>query len=79
MEQTHITAARQRFAASDMRYARKDGEVAITQTTRGTVFLRYNDGTYTLDTAGLNPETLATGKAAAVKPTLMTLYTVAGQ
>lgn len=45
-----ITAALTRFANSDMRLARNDGEIAICQTKAGTLSLAYNAAqkTYTL-------------------------------
>jgi hypothetical protein len=65
-----------KFAKSDLNQARKRGEILVAQTKRGTVSLRYADGTYTLTTQGTAPEVLASGKAATVVPVLVSLYDV---
>jgi hypothetical protein len=66
------------FAKQDESLARKQGDVMICQTKRGTLMLRYDRDTktYTLTTTGLNPETLAVGKPATVRPVLMAQYDV---
>lgn len=74
-----IENARQKAATTDMRRARKNGVLAITDTTQGVVELSYADGTYTLARMATYSQTgceIATGKAAQVKPALAALYTV---
>jgi hypothetical protein len=65
-----------RFADSDLRAARKQGEILVTQTKRGTVALRHEGGVYTLTTQGPNATVLASGKAAVARECLVSLYTV---
>jgi hypothetical protein len=74
---TELFSSLLKFAASDLRTARKQGDTLIGQTQRGTLSLSYVAGVYTLATVGLHPVTLASGKPSAVKPVLADLYDVA--
>lgn len=73
-----LTKALTRFADTDMRWARKQGDVLITGTKRGTLCLAYDADakTYTLTTTGLDAEKLAEGKPKDIRPVLTGLYDV---
>ncbi len=77
MNTTMMMIALEKFAASDLRAAKKYGEILIGGTKRGSLTLRYVAGTYTLLTWGLVPEIVASGKPATVRPVLATLYVCA--
>lgn len=79
---TTVAVQLDRFAAADLRAARKEGYMLIGQTKRGTLALTHDDGIYTLSTAGLRAdgpavEVLAKGKPAVVRPVLAALYVCA--
>ena len=75
-----IDKALGKFADSDMRLARKEGAIYITETRGGLLELSYADGTYHLTTCtstpGVIPTILARGAARFVKPILMQQYQV---
>ena len=62
------------FAKSDLRRVRKCKRLAVTQTKRGTLWLDYADGVYTLAVSG--GEILVKGSAGATAKMLVTLYDV---
>ena len=76
MNASDLTAALDKFAASDLRAARKNGDIMVTGTKRGTLSLSFDGAAYTLATVGMESATLATGKPADVRPVLASLYTV---
>lgn len=76
-----IDAALNRFAESDMRLARKCGEIGVTQTKVGFVMLSYNKATreYEIRKGGMTISgntQVVMGAAKVVKPVLMELYDV---
>jgi hypothetical protein len=74
-----ITAQLGKFAASDLRIARRDGMMSICQTKRGTLTVTHEAGVYTVSAlapGGLSAVVLAIGKPAAVRPVLASLYDV---
>jgi hypothetical protein len=73
MNHTYAVAL-DKFAASDLRAARREGYTLIGQTKRGTVSLTHEDGIYTLRTFGVDAVDLAKGKPAVVRPVLASLY-----
>jgi hypothetical protein len=79
MTPTELHFATKKFASQDMRNARRQGEILIGQTTRGTVSLRHADGIYTVTTQGMNATVLAQGKRSAVWSVLAGLYSVTVQ
>ncbi len=72
-----LAASLASFAASDLRAAKRDGEILITGTQRGLLALRHEGGVYELSTTGFDAKALATGKPAAVRLVLASLYTIA--
>jgi hypothetical protein len=60
-------------AQSDMRLARREGEIAICDTYRGTLFLSYLAGQYSVTSIA---QVLVKGKASVVLPVLAALYVV---
>ena len=83
MSSTELTAALTRYANSDLRTARKHGEIIVAGTKRGNVTLSYNDETRTYLLTALNMKTLesdvlAKGKAANARNALIALYVVEG-
>lgn len=73
---TALDADLARFAASDLRLARKQGDTCICQTRLGTLWLRYDAGHYSLTTTGIAPTVIAEGKAATVKAALADCYLI---
>jgi hypothetical protein len=73
---TALDADLARFAASDLRLARKQGDALIGQTRLGTLSLRYDAGHYSLTTTGIAPTVIAEGKAATVKAALADCYLI---
>lgn len=73
-----LQASFEHFATSDLRTARKEGNLLIGGTQRGTLGLSYSRATktYTLATQGLDSSIVAEGKAGTVKKALAGLYTV---
>lgn len=76
MNATEIAAALDRYAASDLRLARREGDISVCETKQGTLSLTYENGVYRLSTTGLDSKVLAEGKPAVVRPVLASLYTV---
>lgn len=83
MDSAMLTAALNRYAKSDLAKARKHGEIAITDTKRGVVWVRYEGRRYTLTTQGSVgsggvsfPKIVAEGPLGFVLPVLAALYTV---
>lgn len=67
-----------RFANNDLALARRHGDIHITETCKGLLSLAYNRArrSYKLVACGLEPVTLASGKAATVRRALVNLYAV---
>ena len=76
MNTTDLAAALDKFAAADLRAAKREGYMMVGQTKLGTVSLSHEGGVYTLTTQGLDAKVLASGKPAAVRPVLAALYSV---
>lgn len=76
MNPAELAAALDKYAASDLRAAKREGYMLIGQTKVGTVSLTCVDGVYTLTTQGIDAKVLASGKPAAVRPVLAALYQV---
>ena len=76
MNAADLNADLLRFAASDLRAARREGSIMITQTRRGLLSLSYDAGRYVLSTTGLDAEVIAEGKAGAVKAAIAGCYDV---
>jgi hypothetical protein len=74
-----VEAVRRKAANQDLKLVRKEGEIAIAQTREGTVFLRYEDGKYSITKAGLFGGVLASGELKVVRPVLESLYDVVVQ
>jgi len=74
MTDTELTAALAKFAAADLRAAKREGYTLVGGTKAGTLSLTHVAGVYTLtDTAS---KVLAQGKPAVVRPVLAILYTL---
>lgn len=76
-----IREALYKFAKSDMRTARKEGEIFITDTKRGLVALSYDRDakTYRVDTQGMDSECLIkNAKAGEAVYAIADLYCVEG-
>jgi hypothetical protein len=71
-----IAKALEKFTACDLRNAKRHGSTLIGQTKRGTLALTHDAGTYVLTTTGLDAVVLASGKPAAVRPVLASLYEI---
>ena len=74
-----IDAQLEKFAKSDLRAARREGEIMIGGTTRGRLTLSFSEGVYLLscfDFSRMASEVLAEGKPATVVPDLSALYSV---
>ena len=63
----------ERFANSDMRMARKEGEIIIARTKKSNVDLSYVDSVYKLVQHGI---VLYEGKASGCRETIVNLYDV---
>jgi hypothetical protein len=77
MTDMEISRIRDACAESDLRRVKREGEILIAQTIKGTVRLARADDGYVLVTCGhVVPETLAAGKRKVVKAALAKLYDV---
>jgi hypothetical protein len=62
------------FAQQDLDTARREGEILVAQTKRGTLMVRYAEKTYSITVAG--GEQLMSGTRKQAIQTLSSLYTV---
>lgn len=76
MTDAELQAVRLRFARADLRFARKQGEHAVTGTTHGVLSVSHSGGIYTLTTQGIDSRVIAQGKPAVVLLVLAAAYTV---
>ena len=76
MGTTPLQVQLDKYAASDLRLARREGEIAVGGTKVGTVFVRFEEGKYSVTTAGLQIKVLVEGAPKVVRPFLASLYVV---
>jgi hypothetical protein len=79
MNQAQIEKARAQAAKTDMGRARRNGVLAISDTTKGVIELTYENGIYTIQVMATfyqQGSEIVRGKASEVAKVLATLYTV---
>lgn len=76
MTAAELAAALDKYAAADLRAAKREGYMLVGGTKAGTVSVTHEAGVYTVTTQGVDAKVLASGKPAAVRPVLAALYVV---
>jgi hypothetical protein len=85
MNPAELAAALDKYAAADLRAAKREGYILVCQTKVGTVTVTHEAGVYTLTgdavvtnggAAVLPGKVFASGKPAVVRPVLASLYAV---